>query len=47
MNQTENFLVVIRKLLDKQKLVTELLHKQEMPRHELVEILVQNKISLN
>lgn len=43
MNQTDNFLVVIRNLLDKQKLVTELIHKQEMPRHELVETLVQKQ----
>ena len=43
MNQTENFIVVIRNLLDKQKLVTELIHKQEMPRHELVETLVQKQ----
>ena len=43
MTQTENQLAEIKKLLAKQKVVEGLVHRQDMPRHELVESLVQKQ----
>ncbi len=43
MTQTENQLAEIKKLLAKQKVVEGLVHRQDMPRHELVESMVQKQ----
>lgn len=42
-DQIQNHLVVIRHLLARKRLVEGLVHRQEMPRHDLVESLVQKQ----